>query len=269
MLIQKDGAKNTAMNRLSYEEKLARARNPAAQQLLSFIVEKESNLCASLDVSTVAEVLSIAEKIGDQVCMIKTHVDTYTDFTLDAMQYLHELGEKKHFSVFEDRKFADIGNTVKMQYKKGVHHIVEWSDITNAHLVPGPGIVAGLKEVGMPKGRGLLLLAEMSSAGSLATGEYTRTAYQWAREYPEFVIGFIGKGHPDAPADLLMCTPGIHLESSGDQLGQQYQTPCDAIVAGTDIIIVGRGIYTKSNPQETAELYRKTAWEAYRQAMSR
>lgn len=257
------------MNRLSYEEKLHHAQNPAAQNLLSFVLEKESNLCVSLDVSTVAEVLSIAEQLADSVCMIKTHADTYTDFTVDAMHYLHELGEKKHFSVFEDRKFADIGNTVRMQYEGGVHHIMDWSDITNAHVVPGPGIIDGLQESGLKKGKGLLLLAEMSSVGSLATGAYTKTAYEWAQRYPQFVVGFIGKGHPEAPRELIMCTPGIHLESSGDTLGQHYQTPYDAVVAGTDIIIVGRGIYTKSNPHETAELYRKTAWEAYTQAMSR
>lgn len=177
------------------------------------------------------------------------------------------------------------GNTVVLQYSKGVHKIASWSHITNAHVVPGPSIITGLASVGLPLGRGLLLLAEMSSVGTLARGEYTKAAVRMARERRDFVIGFIAQRRMenvvpleanDETEDFLIMTPGVALGSKSDSMGQQYSTPKDVVLeAGCDIIIVGRGIYGKSDEVDVgsakalAENYRKEGWSAYEERLKR
>lgn len=116
--------------------------------------------------------------------------------------------------------------------------------------------------------RSLLILAEMSSAGNLMTGAYTEQCVVEARKNPEFVMGFIAQRTlNEQPGDnFITMTPGVQIGATGDNLGQQYNTPekviCDA---GTDIIIVGRGVYGAADKRAKAEEYRVRGWKAYEQ----
>lgn len=241
----------------------------------------------------------------------QTHIDIVEDFDHDLVQQLTSLSEKHDFLIFEDRKFADIGgfrgvgraghmllahaltsrnhasrpgNTVSLQYSSGVHKIASWSHITNAHLVPGPGIITGLAEVGQPLGRGLLLLAEMSSKGNLTGGEYGQRCVQEAyNDTTGFTCGFIAMNRIDElqsnepKRDFLVLTPGVGLDVTGDGKGQQYRTPDQVIrESGCDVIIVGRGIYGSllkdgstaeafQTVKDQAARYKQAGWQAYLQ----
>ncbi|KDQ64614.1 hypothetical protein JAAARDRAFT_145552 [Jaapia argillacea MUCL 33604] len=266
----------------TYAERSRNHPNPAAKLLLETIERKQTNLSVSVDVTNRKDFLAIIDVVGPFVCL--THVDIIEDFDETLVEQLVALSKKHDFLIFEDRKFADIGNTVALQYSSGVHKIASWSHITNAHPVPGPSIITGLSSVGLPLGRGLLLLAEMSTKGSLATGSYTEEAVRMARAHREFVIGFIAQRRMDGVGlreqdqssengdeeDFLVLTPGVGLDVRGDAMGQQYRTPREVILeSGCDVIIVGRGIYRKpgnmdiKGVQAQAERYRAEGWAAY------
>ncbi len=258
----------------SYSERANVVKNPVAKKLLQLMDEKETNLCLANDETNAEKMLEHADAVGPHICVLKTHIDALENFTPAIIEQLTDLAKQHNFLIFEDRKFADIGNTVKMQYAKGVHHIVEWSDMTNAHVVPGPGIIEGLREVANTSGkeRGLILLAQMSSSGNLATDTYTAATIAMAKEYSDFVIGFIGNGGDvtelaklvqQSDPEFIILTPGVKLGGGSDTLGQRYTTPADVITAGSDVIIVGRGIYGADDPAAAAEEYRHAGWEAY------
>lgn len=253
---------------LTFSSRASRCVNPTARELFLIMEEKQSNLSVAVDVATQEELLDYAETLGPSICLFKTHIDIISDFDEELPHKLEKIAKKHRFLIFEDRKFADIGNTVKEQYGGGLYKIAGWADIVNAHTVPGPGIIEGLREVGLQMGRGLLLLAEMSSAETLATGAYTEATVAMAQRYSDFVIGFISQRKlVDDPCFIHM-TPGVNLSTNGDTLGQQYNTPQHVITEmGGDVIIVGRGILAAADPILAAKEYREAGWSAHLQRL--
>jgi orotidine 5'-phosphate decarboxylase subfamily 1 len=255
---------------LSYRQRMKFCTNPTALKLLGLIEEKKSNLAAAVDVIHKKELLYLADMLGPEICVLKTHIDILEDFDYDTVQQLTTLAKTHNFIIFEDRKFADIGNTVQLQYRKGIYRIAEWATITNAHTLPGPDVITGLKDVGLPLGNGLLLLAEMSSKGALMNDEYIRQTLRMANDHKDFVIGFITQKKLIDDPTFINMTPGVQTAGQEDGYGQQYVTPWKAIYEHqSDIIIVGRGIYCSSHPLQTAKLYREQGWEAYQQKLRR
>lgn len=281
---QKSICKDTC--NLTYAQRAALSQNQAARSLLALMEAKKTNLCVAADVTTKQKLLELANQVGPEICLLKTHIDIITDFDWDLIEQLQALAQKHNFMIFEDRKFADIGNTVQMQYRDGIYKISSWAHIINAHSVPGPGIILGLQEVaeaaasenlssialatedGLYPGKGLtsglILLAQMSSKGTLANGEYTKQTVAMAEQFADFVIGFISREKLTDDPRMIHFTPGIQMAEFGDPLGQQYLTPEHCITnLGTDVIIVGRGIYAAGDPSRAAQDYRKAGWEVY------
>jgi uridine monophosphate synthetase len=238
--------------------------HPVLDKLYKIMYEKSSNLAVSADITDPVMLLDFVEKVADHICVLKTHIDIVEGFTSDLTDRLRELADKHHFLIFEDRKFADIGNTVLHQVRDGVYNISQWADIINAHTLPGEGVISGLREGCKGRDIGLLLLAQMSSKGNLFSSEYTQKTVDLAYKNSDFVCGFIAQERLTDSDSLITMTPGVQIQAIGDNLGQSYNTP-DYVVndKGSDIIIVGRGIYKSENPKQAAIEYQELGWAAF------
>lgn len=252
---------------LTFSQRAEKCENAITKRVFQIMEEKQTNLCCSADVTTMEQLLNLAKSVGPLICILKIHVDILQDFSKEKIKELQEIAKEHNFMIFEDRKFADIGNTMKHQFEGGVYGIAGWADITNAHTLPGDGIFKAFKEA--ESTCGLLLIAQLSCKGNLITGSYTKKTKELAEKHSDCVIGFICQEKLSDQPDLLHMTPGVNLKVKGDDLGQQYNTP-DFVIGEkkSDIIIVGRGIYQAEDPAAAALEYKQQAWDAYQNRCS-
>ncbi|XP_055543490.1 uridine 5'-monophosphate synthase [Wyeomyia smithii] len=253
---------------MTFEARVDLAKCALSKDLMKLIATKKTTLCLAADLTNSEEILNLVERVGPYICLLKTHIDIVEDFSENFVKSLQSLAKKHNFMIMEDRKFADIGNTVSLQYASGPFKISTWADLVTVHSLPGQGILKGLKSVlnDVTQERGAFLLAEMSSQGNLVTPQYTAATMKMATETDvDFVAGIVCQS-PELVSfpGLLQLTPGVKIEEGIDSLGQKYDSPEHVVkVKGADICVVGRGILNAKNQTDTAKLYRDRLWTAY------
>ncbi len=246
--------------RLSYEQKLEVAEHSFAKKILEIAIEKKSNLIASADFITTKELLDFADFVGPHIVALKTHIDILNDFDADeTILPLKDLATKHNFLLMEDRKFADIGNTQELQFSYGTYKISNWADLVTSH------VIGGSKSLDCFVNVGVVAILGMSSEGTLTDSHYREEALKVIENHPS-IIGCVAQNQ--VSDQLLLFTPGVNLGSSGDDKGQQYNSPEHVIKNyNTDFIIVGRGIYKSDEPEQEALRYKNEGWKAYQDSL--
>ena len=247
------------------------ADSEIARKYMKTVVKKKSLVCLAADRNTMQGLVNLVNEVGPYIAALKTHVDLVDDWTEGAWSDFCDLANDAGLMIFEDRKFADIGKITEKQMG-GVYDIKSWSDLVTAHLISGPDIVDGIQSAWSKESRagGVLLLAQMSSRGNLLNEDYTNEVVSLGKGH-DGVFGFIGNGSSAHEIESLrylvgeakmIWTPGINLKEGDGSMGQRYGNPRDAVLAGSDCIIVGSGIHNADNPAEEAKKYAEMSYSA-------
>jgi len=255
----------------AWGERWTSCANPLSHRYMETAARKGSLVCLAADMRSVGELLELVEEVGPHIAALKTHVDLVEDFSVESWQLLVDAAHRHDLLLFEDRKFADIGK-VSQNQMAGAHNIRLWADIVTAHRISGPDIVDGIAAgwADVERIGGVLLLAQMSSSGNLLDTGYTDETIATGRGSPH-VIGYIGNGssadevaalREKVGAGQMIWTPGVNLAVGGGAMGQRYGHPRDAVLAGSDAIIVGSGIHSAKDRRAAAAQYAETSFQA-------
>ena len=221
--------------------------------LKNIIDSKKTRLCFSADFTKTKDLIKWIQIMGPHICVLKTHIDILEDFEPGLILKLQDFKKKYNFLILEDRKFADIGKTFSKQFFGGLYKIYYWCDIITVHGLCAHSILETVSTVGT----NVLIVSQMSNSNNIIDENYTQKCYDIAKKFPDNVLGFISQTKFVEDNSFMFFTPGIHLNSKSKK-DQNYKTPSEAFRTGSDIIIVGSGLYESKNLEEDIIAYKKT-----------
>jgi len=221
----------------------------------------------ALDAASAAEARGMVERLGDRADFYKVGLELYTRAGPDFVHELTGLGKR----VFLDLKLHDIPNTVAGAVRAAHDLGVE---LLTVHASGGERMLeaaVGAAEDAAPAGPGSPPRLRLLAVTVLTSLTAEELGGAWGRAAPEVsdevrrlallaeragVHGVVASPLEAAllrtalAADLLIVTPGIRPTgaASGDQ--KRIATPADAVVAGSDYLVVGRAVTAAPDPVE-------------------
>lgn len=205
-------------------------------------LKRKNGIILALDVETREKALEICREVVDFVDGIKVGYPLILNTDLSV---IGELGQFKK-PVIADLKVADIPFVSKKICESAVK---SGADYVIVHGFAGEDVVKACSSAVK-----IFVVAEMSHVGAeefMAKDALAIT--EIARKYAEGIVAPATRPQRikelrKAVGDLLIISPGV--KAQGAEIG-------DAIRAGADFEIIGRGIYRAENPEKVAEEFSK------------
>jgi len=233
----------------------------------------------ALDVSTIGEAEKYIDLLKDHVGMFKIGLQLFVGEgpkVIDAV-----LSRSSQAKIFLDMKFHDIPETVKGAIKSANLHGVEFITV---HCDEGKGLLkAAVESAGNVKILGVTVLTSISKddLGDIGITEELRDPAKLVLHRARIAkaagcYGVVCSGEEvgavkkEFGGTLAIITPGIRLSDGTVKNDDQKRiaTPYNAILDGSDYLVIGRPIRNAADPVKTAEAIAKDIEKALKDRAS-
>ena len=215
-------------------------------------------IIVALDYSNSINALEFVETIDPTLCKLKVGKELFTRCGPSFVSLL----EKKGFDVFLDLKFHDIPSTVSKAIK-AASDLGVW--MTNLHASGGREMMEEAKNTLDKSGSGMLLIAvtvltsfnskDLNEIGVLhdVNKQVNELAWLSKKSGMDGVVAsameaeMLRKTHGD---EFIIVTPGIRLNSVKNDDQNRIVLPSQAIINGSNYLVIGRPVTRASNPSD-------------------
>ncbi|MDO4642470.1 MAG: orotidine-5'-phosphate decarboxylase [Cardiobacteriaceae bacterium] len=222
---------------------------------------REKALIVALDVNRAQDALALAKQLSPKYCRMKVGKELFTREGRALVEALHALGHE----IFLDLKFHDIPHTVAAAVRVAAEMGV-W--MVNVHASGGRKmLVAAADAVGAYSKPPLLIavtvLTSLNDADLHEIGVNETVSSQVSRLTGLAATcgldGVVCSAHEAATVkavyglDFMTVTPGIRPIGTEDNDQARVMTPQQAIMNGSDYLVIGRPITQDKRPAAALE----------------
>lgn len=221
----------------------------------------DSPIVVAMDFNEAASCLALASQLNPKYCRLKIGKELFTTAGPRLVSELMDLG----FDIFLDLKYHDIPNTVAKSVKAAAQLGV-W--MVNVHASGGRRMLEAAREAIDASAHPPLLIAvtvltSMTKEDLLSVGLDVEPEEQVMRLASlTHSVGLDGVVCSAQESRILkasfgekfcLVTPGIRPEGSASDDQRRIVTPQDAMINGSDYLVIGRPITQSENPSLLCE----------------
>lgn len=224
----------------------------------------QNPICVALDTPDLDRAVALAKQLQPHVGMMKLGLEFFYAHGARGYGAVADTG----MPIFLDLKLHDIPNTVAQGLKS---LMVLEPAITNVHATGGLDMMKAARDAvtGKTKLIAVTILTSLSNADIWQIGFDEKPTDDHVQAMAEMahkagLDGIVCSPHDlekiyfSLPADFLTVVPGIRPEGVGAQDQKRIATPKAAVVAGADVLVIGRAITGAADPVTAAQEILKT-----------